>query len=294
MIKSFTASQVPLNELKEFYRLDGTKLPRDRPYLWNIYVMSLTGIVSFLEHKNSDSSVGLGGRGISLRNLEGVLPEADGAESDHRCLCFGWAVADAIIAGANILRVEPKVTFKVPYRDMNEYRRIELGKELPPIRVLLTRNGFNSEELKSPIFHSGEFKTIIATSKIGFRAMESEAEELSPHLSPLDSCIFETFGDSQVDLGELMKCLKVKYGVNLADLEGGPRTSHEFFMGRLVDEFRVTISPVFIDSLNIEGERRPISLEGSGYDTANAPTGNIIGRRNYGEYTFLRSTVNFR
>ncbi len=292
--RSFSTDPIPLDELKEFYRIDDTKLPEERPYLWNIYVMSLTGIVSFLEHKNKDSSVGLGGRGISLGNMKGKLPEAGGSDADRRCLCFGWTVADAIIAGANILRVEPSATFKVPYEDMNEYRKSELGKELPPIRVLLTRNGFNSEELKYPIFNSEESKTIIATSKNGYGAMEVEAEKLSPHYDPLDACIFEILGDNQVDIYELMKRLKVKYRVDLADLEGGPKTSHEFFLGRLVDEFRVTISPVFIDSLNDEGERRPISLEGGGYYSSNAPTGNIIGRRFFEEYTFLRSTVNFR
>ena len=96
-----------------------------------------------------------------------------------------------------------------------------------------------------------------------------------------------------MDIDELMRRLKVNYRVNLADLEGGPKTSHEFFLGKLVDEFRVTISPVFIDSLNDEGERRPISLEGSGYYSTNAPTGNIIGRRYFEDYTFLRSTVNY-
>ena len=291
---SFSADPIPIDELKEFYRIDKAKLPKERPYLWNIYVMSLTGIVSFLEHKNTDSSVGLGGRGISLGNMKGKLPEADGSDADRRCLCFGWTEADAIISGANLLRVEPNATFKIPYRDMNEYRKRELGKELPPIRVLLTRNGFNSEELKYPIFNSNEPRTIIATSKNGYKAMETEAEKLPPHHNPLDACIYEILGDSQVDINELMKRLKVKYRVNLADLEGGPTTSHEFFLGKLVDEFRVTISPVFIDSLNNEGEYRPISLEGSGYSSVNAPTGNIIGRRFFEEYTFLRSTVNYR
>ncbi len=292
--KSFSEDPIPLDELKEFYRIDEAKLPKERPYVWNIYVMSLTGIVSFLEHKNIDSSVGMGGRGISLGNMKGKLPEAEGSDADRRCLCFGWTVSDAIIAGANILRVEQNATFNVPYRDMNEYRKSELGKELPPIRVLLTRNGFNSDELKYPIFNINEPRTIIATSKKGYRAMMVEAEKLSPRYNPLDTCIFEILGDSQVDVNELMRRLKVNYRVDLADLEGGPRTSHEFFLDKLVDEFRVTISPVFIDSLNAEGERRPISLEGSGYHSANAPTGNIIGRRNFKEYTFLRSTVNYR
>jgi riboflavin biosynthesis pyrimidine reductase len=292
--KSFSVDPAPLDELGEFYRIDEAKLSRERPYLWNIYVMSLTGIVSFLEHKNQDSSVGLGGRRISLGNLKGKLPEADGSDTDRRCLCYGWTQADAIIAGANILRVEPNATFMVPYEDMNEYRKRELGKELPPIRVLLTRKGFNSEELRYPIFNPGEPKTVIATSEKGYRAMEAEAEKLPSQLNPLDACIFEILGDSQVDLCELMKRLKEKYRVNLADLEGGPSTSHEFFLDKLVDEFRVTISPVFIDSLNDEGERRPISLEGKGYHSSNAPTGNIIGRRNFKEYTFIRTTVNYR
>jgi len=294
MNKSFSATPVPLDELKEFYRVDDAKLPKERPYLWNIYVMSMTGIVSFLDHKSTDSSVGLGGRGISLGNMRGILPEANGSDADRRCLCFGWTEADAIIAGANIIRVEPDATFRVLYKDMNEYRKNELGKEKPPIRVLLTRNGFSSDELKYPIFNSKESKTVIATSKIGYKAMEAEAEKLSPHYNPMDACIFEIIGDSQVDVKELMRRLKFNYRVDYADLEGGPRTSHEFFLGRLVDEFRVTISPVFIDSLNNEDERRPIPLEGSGYNSTNAPTGTMMGRRYFEEYTFLRSTVNYR
>lgn len=294
MNKSFSANPVPLDELEEFYRIDDNKLPKERPYLWNIYVTSLTGIVSFLDHKNPDSSVGLGGRGISLGNMRGILPEADGSEADRRCLCFGWTVADAIIAGANIIRVEQDANFRIPYKDMIEYRKNELGKMEPPIRVLLTRNGFSSNELKYPIFNTKESKTVIATSKIGYEAVEAEAEKLSPHYNPLDTCIFEILGDSQVDIEDLMRRLKFNYGVDLADLEGGPRTSHEFFLGKLVDEFRVTISPVFIDSLNDEGERRPIPLEGGGYDSTNAPTGTLMGRRYFGGYTFIRSTVNYR
>ena len=124
--------------------------------------------------------------------------------------------------------------------------------------------------------------------------MENEAGKLPSRYKPMDTCVFEILGDNQVDFKELMKRLKINYKVNLADLEGGPTTSHEFFLNRLVDEFRLTISPVFIDSINGEAERRPIPLEGSGFDSINAPTGTIIGRRYFGDFTFIRSTVNYR
>ncbi len=290
--KAFVSSSVSLDELEEFYRVDEGWVPADRPYVWNIYVMSLTGIVTYLDYGYPDLMIGLGGAGIALSHMRGKWPEAEGSAVDARCLRFGWSVADAIVSGSGNMKVRRGSTYDVKFDDFRRYRR-ELGKDVAPLRVVLTAEGLKADELRYPIYNEVDGRTLIATSERGYEAIEREAQGLSAEFNPLGRCMFEVLGAEKADVEKLMRLLRSKYGVRLADLEGGPHVSHEFFLARLVDEFRLTVSPVFVDSLNGRGEQRLTPLAGEGFGPLDSPTGQVIGRRFFGDFTFLRTQVRY-
>lgn len=291
--KPFRALPVPVEDLKEFYRIDRSMMPADRPYAWSIYVMSLTGIVTYLDYSYPDRKAGLTGSGVALSHMKDKWREAEGSEADAKCLKFGWSEADAIVTSASNVRAKLGSGYEVEFDDLKKYRAEELGKDAAPLRVVLTKDGFNAEELKYPIFNQSDRRTLIVTSTRGYEAMEREAQKLPPECEPMKLSRFEVLGDEEVDVGELMRLLRSKYGVMLADLSGGPHLSNQFFLSKLVDEYRLTVSPVFINSLNDEGKQRLTPLAGKGFGPSNSPTGPVIGRRYYKDYTFIRTAVNY-
>ena len=175
--KEFKDHPVPIRELEVFLRLDEKRIPNERPYAWYMFVMTADGIGSLAERSYPNRSVGLGGTGLALRHLIGKVPEAEGAKADADMLQFGWAVADAVLGGANLLRAEPTLKMAPWDKRFLDYRA-RLGKDRLT-NIFLTANGFSAEEMKGyPILRSKDLRVIIATSENGHARMMAELKKL--------------------------------------------------------------------------------------------------------------------
>lgn len=282
----FSQADVPINEIKHFYKIPIKELPIDRPYVWFMFVQSADGIGSLMEAKYPDPKIGLSGPGIALRQFSGRRTEAAGSETDHRLLEAGWAFADAVIAGSGILKAEPFLTWMPEYSDLVDYQK---RKKALPIRVLVTGRGFDKEQLQNPVFHPKGFRTLVATSETGFDFMEKQKKSIDQNPPTAE---FRSFGSERVDFKELLRVLKKEYEVKLLDLQGGPDISGQFFKGHLVDEYRLTIAPAIAGYLNSQGEHRPQSVKAS-FTPDELITMNLRKIGIFQDHLFLRYKVGY-
>lgn len=250
-------SKPSIDTMKNFYGEPALDKNRDRPYVWYMFVMSADGIGSMKEKEYSDKGIGLSGPGIALAHKKYDDKKASGAYTDFRMLQYGWAVADAVIAGSGIIKAEKDLTWMPSDEDLLKLRT-NYGK---PLRVLITGNGFNATELGYDVFNSTAIKTLIATSNQGYIRMQDAIKTMSETKRP--TAEIKTFGEKSVDMEELLKTLKKDYGINTVDLQGGPNIAGQFFKKNLVDEYRLTLSPSIVGSLNSKGEIRPTPVKTS-------------------------------
>jgi riboflavin biosynthesis pyrimidine reductase len=282
----FSKLPVPIEEMEKFYSVH--KMPHNRPYTWYMFVMSADGIGSLVEKAYHDTGIGLSGPGIALKHFRDSRPEAIGAYVDWRLLQYGWAVADAVASGSNVLKAEPELLWLPFDGDLLDYRQA-LGKEAP-LRVLITGNGFSSEELSYPVFRpDGRFNTLIATSEKGYQRMQRELEHVK---GPEPTAEIKAFGSERVDFEELVRVLHREYAVKHLDLQGGPDISGQFFKKKLVDEYRLTLSPTIVGGINSEGLPRPGPVKTS-YGPEDLITMNLIKEGTYGSHKFLRYEVKY-
>ncbi len=152
------------------------------------------------------------------------------------------ATCDAVIIGVNTAIVDdPRLTV----------RYVE-GPN--PLRVLI------DPRLRAPLslrmFRDGAAPTLVLTTK---RAPQGKIEELSRM-----GVAVEVVGEEHVDLRLALNVLAERYSVRKALVEGGGRTHYKFLEAGLVDELRVTISPVALGA--------GVSLfEGEGFEGPRAP-----------------------
>lgn len=283
MYKEFTSTNPSIEEMEDFFSIPKEHIPKDRPYIWFMAVKSRDGRLSFKEFDYKNPAIGLSGPGIALAHLREVTPIAAGSLLDFRFLQYGWAVADAVIGGSGIIRAEPKNSWTVSLKDLIEYRTNVLKKNKNPIQVVLTAKGLERDLLTSPIFNSKDITSIIATSKEG-------ADAMGDYIGSISSKV-EVFGDKRVDINKMLLRLRQHYGVRLVDFQGGGKIANEFRRLGLIDEARITDSPVSIGSLNSRGETRPGLFEGEGSSPDNVVLHDNIALGKYGSYFFIRDRL---
>lgn len=247
-ITVFDNMRIPVAEMEEYLRIDERSIPEKRPYVYFMFVKSVDGIGSMNEPGYHDPMIGMAGPGIAGRHIaEKGVKDAEGAAADWRLLQYGWATADAVIGGSNIIRGEKNIIWRPYDSDLIEYRK-GMGKGESPIQVVLTGRGIDRKTMEYPIFNTGGVRTIIATSRNGYDMMKGYKGS---------SVEFEVFREGRVDINELLPRLRQNYGVRVLDLQGGPTVFGEFLKARVIDELRITQSPLIIGSENSKGERRP-------------------------------------
>jgi len=279
-MKEFSRLPVPIAEMQDFYSIES--VPQTRPYVWYMFVMSSDGIGSFLEEDHADPSIGMSGKGIALKHLTDKTEIAAGSAADYRLLQFGWANADAVVGGAGLIRATPKLIWRATQQDLVRFRQEVLSKREDPLQVILTANGFSSDELKYPIFNGD--RTLIATSDKGLAEMENDLENTSAHI--------KSFGTDRVNVQELLTYVRKHHGVRLLDLQGGPKLAYDFFNAQSVDEFRITVSPMIAGGLNSAGNPRLTPVTGS-FQPEKVPLLQVIKRRNYKDYLFSRYRLDY-
>ncbi|KAJ3100081.1 hypothetical protein HDU97_002517 [Phlyctochytrium planicorne] len=141
----FSNEFIPLKEILAFYdipwlmkaqditdeRTSSYTLPEDRPYAWSNSVMTLDGILHFLDPGSTVSDVA----------LKGVMDIGHHSLADFRLLNSGWSFADGVLITGEILRNEPEAGCIVNFDDLRQYRTQTLGHEhADPINFVLTES----------------------------------------------------------------------------------------------------------------------------------------------------------
>lgn len=304
VLNGFRGATPSIGEMAEFYAIDKSWIPRDRPYVWYMFVETMDGRGSFLHPGKA------GGYHVALGHLKdsaaaGRYPElAAGASADYLLLQHGWAEADAMIAASGVLNAEPGNEWRIEDDKIIGYRE-SLGKK-PTIRVLVTGSG--SVDLGEKIFSpKKEYETIVFTASEGEETLrkKSRAVERARDYNPLelDSVRVYVLGDGReiTDFGKMMQILRKEHDVELLDLQGGPTLAGLFVVQKLIDEYRITISPQIIgDRFYSDGRaaERPTAFKFPDNFTFNPDnsvlTPAIAQDRQVGGHAFLRRKLVYR
>lgn len=276
----FSGPDVSIEEMDSFYKIDEKEIPIDRPYIWSMFVETADGIVSFLEPEHPNEDIGLLGAGIAGRHFGN-----EGAEIDWRLLQHGWSVADAIVAGSGILKAKPSITWLPIDEDLLSIHKKKLS-ERKPLRVVITGKGFSREELEKFIVlkDSPDFDTLVAVTEKGIFSMEKNLQDLGL------TDKFVTFGKDSVDMVSLVKSLREDYKVRFLDLQGGPNVVGQFLKNGLVDEYRLTVSPLIAGSKSSSDKKRPTPVE-THFTPEEARNLEMTGLKEFDSYLFLRYKV---
>lgn len=282
-------SKPSIKVMEDFYKVSEAELQhdkyKDRPYIWYMFVMSADGIGSLKEKSYPDKGIGLSGPGIALAHKKTEHNAASGAYTDWRMLQYGWAVADAVIAGSGIIKAEKDLLWLPDDDDLIKLR----DNYSKPLRVLITGNGFNKEELGYAIFHTEKVRTMIATSEKGYNRMKNIIDSMIEKDRP--KAEIKTFGQNTVNIDDLLKTLKKEYNIKTVDLQGGPDVAGQFFKNNSVDEYRLTLSPTIAGSLSSQNEIRPTPVKTNFLpDELQAMKLEYLGLSN--NHVFLRYLIN--
>ena len=303
ILRGFTDPTIPIEEMEKFYEIDPETIPHNRPYVWYMFIDTMDGRGTFLHPGKA------GGYHVALGHfkedpvLSRKYPEVvAGHVADGRLLQFGWAVADAMLAGAGILNAEAGNEWRIWDKDLMSYRE-SLGKK-PTIRVLLTGSG--SVNLEERVFSpEKEYETLVFTASEGMEALEKKGAEVerSRGYDPLKNArvyVLEE-GRELTDLGKMMSILREEHGVRLLDVQGGPKIAGLLTVNKLFDEYRLTKSPQIIgDRYYSDGKarERPTAFtfpDGFTFNPDNSVLAlPIEADRQVGGHTFMRRSLIYR
>lgn len=160
--------------------------------------------------------------------------ESLGFHMDARVLMRVRTFADAIVIGANTMRVE-RYDRMLPVPRLREYRR-QIGLQPDPLTVIV------SDSLDLPwdagLFVDGHGEVVIATTS-----------QLSP--PPTATSVEVIRHRDAVDLPALLAHLHRERGIETVSCEGGPTVLHNLVAAGLVDDLFLTHNPVLVG----DGER---------------------------------------
>jgi riboflavin-specific deaminase-like protein len=191
------------------------------------------------------------------------------------------ACADAVLIGAGTLRAE-KLTLTVP--EDHTRARESRGLKPQPLAVVATVSG--DVPLQENLLGSSPENLLV------FASSETPQE----HLITLSShASVEIVGGEtskprprgRLDLGEALRALKKRYGVNVLLVEGGTALNHALVSSGLADELFLTVAPKLL------GGERPGALsilEGPAL-TPHKTKPKLISIHISGEELFLRYTL---
>ncbi len=276
-VQLFEDPNVPLDQLSEFYKVEGS------PHTYLMFVTTIDGVAVPLESGQR------GGSEIALRHLKNN-PIAAGALADNRALQYGWATADAVLGGAGILRENPAATWYPRDKDLQD-----LLRSRKPVRAVVTGSG--EVDLNHPMFNpkKDEWKPIIFTTRKGEGKLKNQAKRLKANSdNPLQTIETHAIGDRSVDLAKAVGILKRDYKTKLLDIQGGPILAGGAVRAMLVDEVRLTVSPQIMGDLNSEGRRRPGFVTGIHFGLEDSPLAELEALGVSGSHIFLRYLMNYR
>jgi riboflavin biosynthesis pyrimidine reductase len=221
--------------------------PRSRPFTWSMSVSSLDGVTGFAEPGFE------GPEAVSLAHHG-----AAGAKDDFTLLCAGWALADAVLGTASILRAEPNVKWIPPMDSDPAWGRAREGKRRKlPINVVVTASG--DVDPQHAMLSDPALEVVLATSPRGATLLRSKYEALQLDLP--EQVHIEEFSaqDSRGSLAlpDVVQRLWTNYDVQHLDVSAGGTTVAAMISEGLVDEVRVTLAGQLIGPTTSGGTDRP-------------------------------------
>lgn len=169
-----------------------------------------------------DGAVEVGGRARRLSN-----------PPDQRVLHLGSDLADILLVGATTAMVED---FRGMHPDETTRRRRERHglRDVPPTAVVTTGRSLPAD---APVISQAPTPTIVITCATAPAGKQKAWEDAGAELLIV--------GDDTVDLGTAVRELTDR-GLLRIDCEGGPHLFGSLLASGLVDELRLTLSPLLV------------------------------------------------
>ena len=252
----------------ELHRLYGPlRFPphQDRPYVIGNFVSTLDGVVS-----------------LNLPGKSGGGPISGEFQQDRMVMGLLRAAADAVIVGAGTVRAVRNHVWTPDYvfpqlADLYAALRAELGKEGPPLNVIVTASGrLNFDQ---PVFQSGEVPVLIVTTPEGRDAIDGRRPPRSVQVVAIDGACSLT---AEVILGALSDVGKD----DVILVEGGPQLIGGFFAEQRLDELFLTLAPQIAG--RDDSVERPGLVAGKTFAPEDPLWGRLVGIKRGGSHLFLR------
>lgn len=195
---------------------------------------------------------------------------------------FLRAVADAVIVGAGTVRAVRNHVWTPDYvfpqlADLYAALRAELGKEGPPLNVIVTASGRLNFDRR--VFQSGEVPVLIVTTPEGRDAIDGRRPPRSVQVVAIDgacSLTAEVILDALSDVGRDDVIL----------VEGGPQLIGGFFAEQRLDELFLTLAPQIAG--RDDSVERPGLVAGKTFAPEDPLWGRLVGIKRGGSHLFLR------
>jgi riboflavin biosynthesis pyrimidine reductase len=236
-----------------------------RAYVIGNFVTTLDGVAALSEQDHT------GGGDISGFN-----------QHDKMVMGLLRAVADAVIVGAGTLRSVPKHLWTAqhihpPLADVYQQLRINMGKPMPPLNVIVTAQG--AVDLDLPVFHSGEVPALIVTNTQGEERIRAQNLQRSVQISAIQS-------DGPLSAQGILQEVHHIRRCEVILVEGGPQLMGDFFAEQALDELFLTLAP------QIAGRdskvERPGLVMGKLFAPENPLWGDLVGVKRGDNHLFLR------
>lgn len=256
------------------------EFPEDRPYTYSSLVTSIDGRIAFNDAPE--------GPFIASKNFLAK----EGSVVDWYTLNMLRASADAIIFGANTLKMEPSGTGHV-YDDSLEKSRVRMGKNEIPWNVIPTLDG-TDVPFDHIQFTSRKIPVIFYTTPRGVEICRNNSlkpvvviDEVVDRPFVLDTEVNYVIvtGDQVMDNVKGMKILK-SLGINTLLVES-PSLIHIFIQNELMDELFFNYSCVYLG-----GDSLTIGKNFKAFDSKKHPHTSLLSVYMYSShYMFFRHKV---
>lgn len=172
---------------------------------------------------SADGAIEMEGRSAGLSN-----------PADKRVYWLGSALADVVLVGAGTATVEEFRGVRPTERLLEQRRRHGLA-DVPPVAVVTSGRSLSPE---APVITEVATPTIVITSA-------SATPETRAAFTAAGARVLIAGAGDTVDLPAAIAAL-VEQGMSRIDCEGGPRLLGSLLAADLVDELRLTISPLLV------------------------------------------------
>ncbi len=222
--------------------------PKQRPFVYSNFVISLDGIVSF--HLDGDDT----GNAISGANA-----------ADHAVMGILRACADAIVWGSGSY-TSTKKFLSTPAAifpkaaDLFAEQRRALHAATAPLAVILTASG--KIPMDGALLLDASQPTLIITTHSNLPFLQHiQSEELAVRVAAIP--------ESTLEPQSVLKLLTEEYGIQSVLFEGGPKLLGAFLQANVIDEMFLTTAPQLVG--HGAQHERPSLVEGYGFMPQTAP-----------------------